>query len=71
MQTKSILDIARELNTLQTLGQEGQLKPEHLTPGTFSLSNIGTVGGTYTKPVIVVPQVGDLKLINEFPVAFR
>ena len=25
--------------------------------GTFSLSNIGTVGGTYTKPVLVVPQV--------------
>lgn len=57
VQTKSILDIAQELNALQELGKQSRLGPEHLAPGTFSLSNIGTVGGTYTKPVIVVPQV--------------
>ena len=62
MQTKSILDIARELNELQQLGQDGKLTQEHLSGGTFSLSNIGTVGGTYLKPVLVVPQVWTLHI---------
>jgi 2-oxoisovalerate dehydrogenase E2 component (dihydrolipoyl transacylase) len=57
VQNKSILEVAQELNTLQQLGKNNQLKPEHIAPGTFTLSNIGTVGGTYVKPVIVAPQV--------------
>lgn len=27
------------------------------TGGTFTLSNIGAIGGTYAKPVLMVPQV--------------
>eukprot|EP01147_Barroeca_monosierra_P003773 gene3773-6296_t len=54
---KSIFEIARDLNELQDLGACGKLKTEHLSGGTFTLSNIGIVGGTYLGPVIVVPQV--------------
>lgn len=54
---KSIVDIARDLNALQQRGQQGQLTPDDFANGTFSLSNIGVVGGTYTKPCIVPPQV--------------
>lgn len=54
---KSIVDIARDLNGLQQRGQQGQLTPDDFANGTFSLSNIGVVGGTYTKPCIVPPQV--------------
>lgn len=37
--------------------QNGTISESHLTNGTFSLSNIGSIGGTYTVPVVVVPQV--------------
>eukprot|EP00045_Choanoeca_perplexa_P007397 m.66536 g.66536 ORF g.66536 m.66536 type:complete len:468 (-) comp14060_c0_seq1:56-1459(-) len=57
VQLKSVLDIAQDLNRLQALGKEGKIGQAELTGGTFSLSNIGNVGGTYLNPVVVVPQV--------------
>ena len=40
---KSLLEIAAELNELHNLGLSGKLGPNHLTGGTISLSNIGSV----------------------------
>ncbi|XP_028403645.1 lipoamide acyltransferase component of branched-chain alpha-keto acid dehydrogenase complex, mitochondrial-like [Dendronephthya gigantea] len=57
VQNKSIFEIAEELNTLQELALAGRLELEHLQGGTFSLSNIGSIGGTYADPVILPPQV--------------
>merc|ERR1739838_1151166 len=53
----SVLEIAEELNRLQVLGAAGQLGTADLSGGTFSLSNIGSIGGTYAKPVILPPEV--------------
>lgn len=54
---KTILQIAQNLNELLERGRNGKLRPDDFQNGTFSLSNIGVVGGTYTKPVIAPPQV--------------
>lgn len=54
---KSIRQIAIDLNDLLERGRNGKLSPDDFTSGTFSLSNIGVIGGTYTKPVIAPPQV--------------
>ncbi|KAF9798849.1 hypothetical protein SFRURICE_020413 [Spodoptera frugiperda] len=69
VQNKTILDIARELNTLQEKGSKGQLGLAEISGGTFTLSNIGIIGGTYTKPVILPPQVaiGALGKIQVLP----
>ncbi|OQR87794.1 lipoamide acyltransferase component of branched-chain alpha-keto acid dehydrogenase complex [Achlya hypogyna] len=69
VESKSILDIAEDLQRLQKLGAEGKLGPNDLTGGTFSLSNIGSIGGTYMSPVIMVPQVaiGALGKIQTVP----
>lgn len=56
VQNLSILEIGAELNRLQTLGSQGKLGPEDLKGGTITLSNIGTIGGTYCSPILVVPE---------------
>lgn len=57
VQNKSIIEIAKELNELQVHASNGTLTEAHLSGGTFTLSNIGSIGGTYAVPVLVVPQV--------------
>lgn len=68
---KSILEIAADLNALQERGAKGALLPEDFANGTFSLSNIGIIGGTYTHPCIMAPQVaigaiGKTKVLPRF-----
>ncbi|KAH0516005.1 Lipoamide acyltransferase component of branched-chain alpha-keto acid dehydrogenase complex, mitochondrial, partial [Microtus ochrogaster] len=69
VQVRSVFEIALELNRLQKLGSSGQLSTTDLTGGTFTLSNIGSIGGTYAKPVILPPEVaiGALGAIKALP----
>ncbi|XP_073830951.1 dihydrolipoamide branched chain transacylase E2 [Musca autumnalis] len=57
VQNKNIIEIAKDLNALVERGRNGTLTPQDFADGTFSLSNIGVVGGTYTHPCIMSPQV--------------
>ncbi|XP_053686129.1 lipoamide acyltransferase component of branched-chain alpha-keto acid dehydrogenase complex, mitochondrial [Sabethes cyaneus] len=71
VERKSILEIAVDINALQERGMNGTLKPSDFANGTFSLSNIGMVGGTYTHPCILAPQVaigaiGQTRLLPRF-----
>ncbi|KAM4873053.1 lipoamide acyltransferase component of branched-chain alpha-keto acid dehydrogenase complex, mitochondrial [Thomomys bottae] len=71
IQVRSVFEIAAELNRLQKLGSSGQLSTSDLTGGTFTLSNIGSIGGTYAKPVILPPEVaigalGSIKALPRF-----
>lgn len=71
VQARSVVDIAAELNRLQKLGSLGQLSTADLTGGTFTLSNIGSIGGTYAKAVILPPEVaigalGSIKALPRF-----
>ena len=43
--------------TTQIAASHGTLTEAQLTGGTFSISNIGSIGGTYASPVVVLPQV--------------
>ncbi|XP_029473531.1 lipoamide acyltransferase component of branched-chain alpha-keto acid dehydrogenase complex, mitochondrial [Rhinatrema bivittatum] len=69
VQLCSLFDIAAELTRLQNLGSIGQLGTKDLTGGTFTLSNIGSIGGTYAKAVILPPEVaiGALGKIQVLP----
>ncbi len=43
VESKSIFDIASDLNRLQVMALAGKLLPNDMTGGTFTLSNIGSV----------------------------
>jgi 2-oxoisovalerate dehydrogenase E2 component (dihydrolipoyl transacylase) len=58
VQNHSIASIAQEITRLATLARNGKLTSADLTGATFTVSNIGSIGGTAVAPVIVTPQVG-------------
>jgi pyruvate dehydrogenase E2 component (dihydrolipoamide acetyltransferase) len=57
---KSISQIASELDELASTVREGKFDLEILRGGTFTISNLGSVGGTYSTPLINPPQVAIL-----------
>jgi 2-oxoisovalerate dehydrogenase E2 component (dihydrolipoyl transacylase) len=52
----SLAGVAAELNRLQGLAAAGKLGLAELSGGTISISNIGNMGGTYLRPVILPPE---------------
>jgi 2-oxoisovalerate dehydrogenase E2 component (dihydrolipoyl transacylase) len=56
----SIRAIAAELRRLSSLARAGRLAPADFADATFTISNIGSIGGGVAAPVIVPPQVGIL-----------
>jgi pyruvate dehydrogenase E2 component (dihydrolipoyllysine-residue acetyltransferase) len=57
---KSISQIAGELEELASTVREGKFDLDLLKGGTFTVSNLGSVGGTYSTPIINPPQVAIL-----------
>jgi 2-oxoisovalerate dehydrogenase E2 component (dihydrolipoyl transacylase) len=57
VESLSIIEIATELGRLQEAALSGKLNESDLKGGTFTLSNIGSIGGVFAVPVVVVPQV--------------
>ena len=56
----SIADTAKELAAVAQKAREKKLTIEDLRGSTFSISNLGAIGGTYSTPVINVPEVAIL-----------
>lgn len=57
---KSIFAIANEINGKAALAHAGELKPADMAQGTITISNIGSVGGTWFTPIINYPEVAIL-----------
>ena len=57
---RSIRDIASEVSRLQALAKDGKLSANDLTGGTITVSNVGSIGGTYVAPVLVQSEVAIL-----------
>ncbi len=54
---KNILQIAEELMDISQRAREGKLQLEELQDATFSITNIGSIGGVIAYPVIDYPRV--------------
>ena len=57
---KSILQLATELGDLSRRTRERKVSPDELKGGTFTLSNLGGIGGGHFNPIINTPEVAIL-----------
>src|SRR5205085_2140109 len=57
---KGVFDLAHELSEISKTARDGKLKPSDLQGGTFSISSLGGIGGTYFTPIINAPEVAIL-----------
>jgi pyruvate dehydrogenase E2 component (dihydrolipoamide acetyltransferase) len=57
---KSILEISKEILDLSKRARDGKLKPDEMKGATITVTNIGSIGGTYATPVINHPEVAIL-----------
>jgi pyruvate dehydrogenase E2 component (dihydrolipoamide acetyltransferase) len=75
---KGILALAQELQEVSERARARKLSPEEMQGGTFSLSNLGGIGGTGFTPIVNWPEVAILgvsrsqmkPVIPLFPVSF-
>ncbi len=67
---KSIIQIADDIYEKATLAREGKLPPEDMRGGTFTITNVGPLGGTALLPTINYPEVAILGMgkVQEKPV---
>ncbi|MFT5164672.1 MAG: 2-oxoisovalerate dehydrogenase E2 component (dihydrolipoyl transacylase), partial [Alteromonadaceae bacterium] len=61
-QTKSIIDIAKDVARLTDSAREGRVDQQDLKKGTITISNIGALGGTVATPIINKPEVAIVAL---------
>jgi len=59
---RSIMDIAKEIYKLAEQARDRSIKLDDLQGGTFTITNIGSLGGTYATPIINYPEVAILAI---------
>ena len=56
----AIPEIARNLSDMAENVRDNKFSVEDLRGGTFTISNLGAIGGTYSTPIINVPETAIL-----------
>ncbi len=59
---KSIIDISKELKSLEEITREGKIGLEQLKGSTFTIANIGSIGGLFSTPIINYPESAILEM---------
>ncbi|GHC16021.1 hypothetical protein GCM10010082_03420 [Kushneria pakistanensis] len=57
---KGIIELARDVNDLAKRAQEGKLKGDDMKGGCFTISSLGSIGGTAFTPIVNAPEVAIL-----------
>ncbi|MBV9407525.1 MAG: dihydrolipoyllysine-residue acetyltransferase [Candidatus Eremiobacteraeota bacterium] len=57
---KGIVEIAHETAELAAKARDGKLGPNDMNGATFTISSLGSIGGTYFTPIINAPEVAIL-----------
>lgn len=54
---KDIFALAREIEALAERARKGQLSLEEVRGGTFTITNVGAIGGLFATPLVNLPEV--------------
>jgi 2-oxoglutarate dehydrogenase E2 component (dihydrolipoamide succinyltransferase) len=54
----NITGLAKAVNDLAKRARENKLKPDELSGGTYTVTNVGSFGNVMGTPIIMQPQVG-------------
>ncbi|QDV51604.1 2-oxo acid dehydrogenase subunit E2 [Gimesia fumaroli] len=74
---KNIITIAQEMNTLAIKARDRKLEMSDMQGGTFTITNLGGLGGTSFTPIVNYPEVAilgmsrsrnEFQLVNDSPV---
>lgn len=57
VEDKSVMQLAFEIQELADKARSGKLSPDDMRHGTMTITNIGSIGGTYATPIINHPEV--------------
>jgi pyruvate dehydrogenase E2 component (dihydrolipoamide acetyltransferase) len=60
LEGKSLFQVARELGELSEKAREGKLPATDMQGGSFTVSSLGGIGGTFFTPIINAPEVAIL-----------
>jgi len=59
-ETKSIAQLAREIQELSERGRAGKLERSELSGSTFTITSLGALGGVFATPILNYPEVAIL-----------
>ena len=62
----TLLEIARQLASLSAKARDGKLSPGDMQGGSFTISSLGSLGGTAFTPIINAPEVGILGVSRSY-----
>jgi len=60
--TKNMIQLAAEIDAVATRCREGNIALADLAGGTFTVTNLGAIGGSYFTPIVNYPEVAILGL---------
>jgi pyruvate dehydrogenase E2 component (dihydrolipoamide acetyltransferase) len=60
--TKDIFDLAGEIEKIAAKARDGQLALEEVKGSTFTITNVGAIGGLFATPIVNYPEVAILGL---------
>ncbi len=59
---KGLLQLSSEMNELVQKARERSVSPEELRGSTFTVTNVGGIGGEYATPILNYPEAGILAI---------
>src|SRR5262249_45828241 len=65
--TKSVVQLASELTVLAQKARDRKLAPADMQGGSFTITNLGGIGGTYFTPIVNYPDVAILGMSRTSP----